>query len=262
MVTTADSGPYESALGSALITMVEPDAGYEIAYNRWYEDDHFYAGGLAMPWLFAGRRWVAPSALRALRYPVDSPIANPVTDGRYITLYWVIRDRADDHIEWSSTINRRLHADGRNFPQRRHVFTMFQDYLGPVYRDTDGPRDIHALDYPYPGMVVEVVDSDDDGIVEWLTHEYAVALQRKSSVSQTLLFRERPIVSEFVAMTASPGVAHRITLIHFLDANPADVWTQEFAGHGDTVSSSGHGDLVLCVPFVPTRPGTNYGALD
>jgi len=52
-------GPYPAAIGSALITMVEPHEGHEQAYNRWYEDDHFYAGAMAMPWMFAGRRFVA-----------------------------------------------------------------------------------------------------------------------------------------------------------------------------------------------------------
>ncbi len=47
---------HEVAIGGALITMVEPHVGHERAYNRWYEDDHFYAGAMCMPWMFAGRR--------------------------------------------------------------------------------------------------------------------------------------------------------------------------------------------------------------
>ena len=31
-------------LGSMLLTLVEPHRGHEVAYNRWYERDHFYAG--------------------------------------------------------------------------------------------------------------------------------------------------------------------------------------------------------------------------
>ena len=58
--TLPGEGPYDVAIGSALITMVEPHEGHEHAYNRWYEDDHFYSGAMAMPWMFAGRRWVAP----------------------------------------------------------------------------------------------------------------------------------------------------------------------------------------------------------
>ena len=54
----ASVGPYAPMIGSALITMVEPHVGHERGYNRWYEDDHFNAGAMAMPWMFAGRRWV------------------------------------------------------------------------------------------------------------------------------------------------------------------------------------------------------------
>ena len=57
--------PNEVEIGGALITMVEPNPGHERAYNRWYEDDHFYSGAMQGPWTFAGRRWVAPKALRA-----------------------------------------------------------------------------------------------------------------------------------------------------------------------------------------------------
>ena len=53
----------------ALITMVQPHVGHERAYNRWYEDDHFYAGAMCMPWMMAGRRFVAARELQVLRYP-------------------------------------------------------------------------------------------------------------------------------------------------------------------------------------------------
>ena len=38
----ASEGAYGPGIGSALITMVEPHAGQEHAYNRWYEDEHPY----------------------------------------------------------------------------------------------------------------------------------------------------------------------------------------------------------------------------
>jgi hypothetical protein len=41
--------PNEVAIGGALITMVEPNPGREHAYNRWYEDDHFYSGAMQGP---------------------------------------------------------------------------------------------------------------------------------------------------------------------------------------------------------------------
>ena len=39
----------EVRLGSMLFTLVEPHRGHEVAYNRWYERDHFYAGCMVGP---------------------------------------------------------------------------------------------------------------------------------------------------------------------------------------------------------------------
>nr|WP_226933204.1 hypothetical protein [Parafrankia sp. CH37] len=161
------AGPYGVAIGSALITMVEPHPGAEAEYNRWYEDDHFYAGAMAMPWMFAGRRWVAPRALQALREPADSAVARPLEAGKYIAVYWLTRGRHRDHMRWTVATNQRLNADGRIFHRRDHVFTAFQDYLGAVYRDgRGGALDIHALDHPYGGLVVEVVDAVGEALVD------------------------------------------------------------------------------------------------
>ena len=121
-------GPYPAAIGSALITMVEPHEGHDVAYNRWYEDDHFYSGAMAMPWMFAGRRWVAPRELQALRYPADSAIAQPVSAGKYISLYWITEGRYEDHLRWTVATNQRLLPDGRVYLDRTHVYTSFQTY--------------------------------------------------------------------------------------------------------------------------------------
>ena len=68
---------YPVKVGSMLFTMVDPHRGHEAAYNRWYERDHFYAGCMIGPWLFAGGRWVATRALKDRRFPADSPFAEP-----------------------------------------------------------------------------------------------------------------------------------------------------------------------------------------
>jgi len=71
-------GPIKAAIGHALILLFEPHQGHEHAYNRWYEDDHFYVAGMAAPWAFAGRRWVAPRTLQTLRLPADSKLVEPL----------------------------------------------------------------------------------------------------------------------------------------------------------------------------------------
>lgn len=128
-------GPYGVHPGHALITMVEPHPGHEYAYNRWYEDDHYYAGAMAMPWMAAGRRWVATRELQELRYPERSAVARPVGAGCYLSTYWVTDGRYDDHMKWTVGINKRLNRDGRVYQDRTHVFTAFQDHEATVYRD-------------------------------------------------------------------------------------------------------------------------------
>ncbi len=177
----AQTGPYAPVIGAALITMVEPHVGHERAYNRWYEDDHYNAGAMAFPWMWAGRRYVAPVPYQEVRYPADSVIAQPIEAGKYISIYWITEGQYENHLRFAVGTNHRLFADGRVFMDRDHTFTSFQRYLGPIYRDDDGPRDIHSLNYPYGGLVVEVIDANDsaarDELVEWLRAERAPAVR-------------------------------------------------------------------------------------
>ena len=89
---------YPIKVGSMLFTMVDPEVGHEVEYNRWYERDHFYAGCMVGPWLFAGKRWVATKELKDLRFPRgDTPVASPVEKGSYLAIYWVLEGKHDEH---------------------------------------------------------------------------------------------------------------------------------------------------------------------
>jgi len=254
-------GPYEVRIGSALITMVEPHVGHEHAYNRWYEDDHFYAGAMAMPWMFAGRRWVAPVELQKLRYPADSSIARPIESGKYISTYWITEGRYEDHMRWTVSTNQRLLAEGRVFQERSHVFTSFQRYRGAWYRDADGPRDIHALDHPYGGLVVEVIDSADaaqrEQVLSWIGGGRAAELMRDSPVAMALAFQPEPLPGDKQPyMKDVEGVDDRLTILWLTEGDPRDAWAR-FAGSGDALAGVGLGKVQLMAPFVPTVPGTD-----
>jgi hypothetical protein len=261
--TLPAEGPYEVRVGSALITMVEPHAGHEVAYNRWYEDDHFYAGAMAMPWMFSGRRWVATRDLQQLRYPADSAIAQPVTAGCYITVYWITEGRYRDHIRWTVATNGRLLPDGRVFQERSHIFTAFQEYGGAVYRDGEnGPRDIHALDHPYQGLVMEVVDghegADRAELIRWLKDEHVAPALAGSPAALCAVFTPMPLPTNKATYVQDvPGGDRRVTLLWFLEVDPRDCWAAMFKGLGDAVSAAGAGRAELVAPFIPTVPGTN-----
>src|SRR5579864_1909885 len=151
--TLAAQKPNEVALGGALITLVEPARGYEQAYNRYYEDDHFYAGAMVGPWVFSGRRWVATRELRLLRHPSPSSVLNPVTAGCYLSLFWHLAGHVDEVRRWGLVAhNDHLYPSGRGFPNRENVFTTFAVYEFAALRDAGAPlRPEHALDHPFQG---------------------------------------------------------------------------------------------------------------
>ena len=87
---------------------MEPNQGHEVEYNRWYERDHFYAGCMIGPWLFAGKRWVATRAMKDLRFPVDADaVAAPIDRGSYLATYWVLEGKHDEHFAWAGRPGRR-----------------------------------------------------------------------------------------------------------------------------------------------------------
>jgi hypothetical protein len=257
--TLAQTGPYAPTIGSALITMVEPHLGHDAAYNRWYEDDHFNAGAMAFPWMWAGRRYVAPVPYQQVRYPADSVIAQPIEAGKYISIYWITEGQYENHLRFAVGTNHRLFADGRVFMERDHTFTSFQRYLGPIYRDDDGPRDIHSLNYPYVGLVVEVIDANDsdarDQLVEWLRTERKPG--GDSPVAMGMMFAPMPLPGDKQPYVKDvEGVDNRITLLWFTEGDSLDAW-DEFARAGDAVAATGLGRVELMAPFRPTLPGTD-----
>ncbi|MFG2889858.1 hypothetical protein [Streptomyces sp. NPDC048248] len=256
-------GPYGVHPGHALITMVEPHPGHEHAYNRWYEDDHYIAGAMAMPWMFAGRRWVATRDLQLLRRPEKSAAARPVTAGCYLSTYWITEGRYDEHMKWTVGINKRLNRDGRVHQDRTHVFTAFQDHVTTVYRDgAAGPRDFHALDHPYAGLVLEVIDTDGPeqraALAEWLRDRHLPRRLAGSPAAMVTVFRPTPLPGDRMAYVKQvEGVDTRLTLLWFLQEDPRDGWSTHFADRVAAVAESGLGRVELIAPFLPTVPGTD-----
>jgi hypothetical protein len=253
--------PNEVRLGGALITMVEPHRGFEHQYNRWYEDDHFYAGAMVGPWVFAGRRWVATRDLQQLRYPVDSPIAQPVTAGCYISTYWQSAGHHDDAVRWGETaMGQNLYPQGRGFTERTHVYTAVSTYEFGVIRDAGTPmRPEHALDHPFRGLVVEALDPGDTPrgeLIGWLRDDFAPGTLAGSPIAQCLGFfpGSRP-PSNIPGVPEAPNQGRLITLLWFLDVDPRQCWSH-FLGHGETIAREGRTELQLAAPFIPTIPGT------
>jgi len=256
------TGPYDVRIGAALITLVEPQPGHDRAYNRWYEDDHFFSGAMAMPWMFSGRRWVATRDLQGLRHPADSSVVQPLDAGKYLATYWITAGRYEDHLRWTTATNRRLFPDGRIYAERTHVYTSFQNYRGASYRDEQGPRDIHALEYPFGGLVLEVIDAvpgaGREELLLWLQEERVPTALAGSPVAMCLFFEPMPLPADKMPYVKDvEGTGTRLTLLWFTEGHPREVWAEVFAPGVDQVAASNLGRLELAAPFIPTIPGTD-----
>ena len=146
-------------IGSMLLTLVDPEPGHEVAYNRWYERDHFYAGCMVGPWLFSGGRFVATRALKSLRRSDGrGEVAKPIDAGSYVAIYWVHAGKDREHWEWAGDQVHWLYEKGRGFSERRHVHTVLFDYLTTAYRDADPVPIQLPLDHGYAGVAMIATD--------------------------------------------------------------------------------------------------------
>jgi len=245
-------------LGSILFTMVEPHKGHEVAYNRWYERDHFYAGCLVGPGILAGKRWVAPKAYKDLRYPADSTLADPRV-GSYLATYWIEASQSKEWGAWGGKEVHRLHAENRMFEERDHIHTKMYRYRGGAFRDADGVPPEIALDHGYKGLGVVFVEGPDRKALDrWYREEHLPRALAGSAAEMCLGFTAIPIPSD------APGDVPRVSdddtrmlYLYFLDADPLEVWDPMFVKHGEEVASSGLGSLVWAGAFIPTIPGTD-----
>ncbi len=247
-------------LGHALITMVEPHPDPVVAYNRWYEHDHFLSGVLTGPGAFAGRRFVATRDLKRLRFPDPSPIAHPVTCGSMITLYWIERDQLDAHCQWGFPEAARLAGLGRMNTDRDHVSTAYYDLVSVAGRGSRPVPVELALHHPYDGLVMIWTEATASVDPSWSDRLAGELVQGDSPIGQVVTVRPVVLPDPLPAM---PGVIiggdpSRPIFGHccFVDRNPADVWPALRARISGALEQSGATPL-LVAPFIPTIAGTD-----
>jgi hypothetical protein len=252
---------YPVKVGSMLFTMVDPHRGHEVAYNRWYERDHFYAGCLVGPWLFAGSRWVATRPLKDLRYPSDSALAKPsVSAGSYVAIYWIHAGHHDEHHEWAGQQARWLYQNQRGFDARTHVHTLMYTHDWTRYRDADPVPLELSLDHGFAGLATIAIERregvDRAAFDAWFRDQYldpflagtpAASCASWSPVPQ----REGPMAIPRVERT------HLLNMyLFFLDAAPAAMWDR-FQALGRDVEASGVARVVFASPWLSTVVGTD-----
>ena len=258
---SGDTSERPIRLGGALVTMVEPRKGHEVAYNRWYERDHFYAGCMIGPWLFAGRRWVATRDLKDLRFPSDTPVLPAIDAGSYVAVYWILDDRYDDHVEWATEQVNWLYANERGFQDRTHALTAMYFTASRWYRDDDPVPLELALDHEqYTGMVSIVVQRDDGVSQEQLDGwfgEHLPAFLAGSPVANVSSWTPAPLLDSAPAFVPrDPEAARRTMALFFLEEDPRADW-ERFRTWAKEIDGSGLGHVVLCEPWIPTIIGTD-----
>ncbi len=257
---TAGAEPVK--LGSMLLTIVEPHRGHEVAYNRWYERDHFYSGCMVGPYNFAGRRFVATADLKAMRDPDPSEITGEPGRGSYVSVYWVLDGYHDIWNRWAVRQVRALHAANRMFEERDHVHTLLYRFAWEHRREPDGVPIELALDHPYKGFVPVWVDRADevtnDKLWESLRTELLPGLLPGSDAGLVAAFTPLPLLIDAPGdIPRQEATDRRTLLLFFLDGHPTTSWEPVIVALARRLETSGLGFVVAALPFVPTIPGTD-----
>ncbi len=243
----------EVRLGSMLFTLVEPHPGHEVAYNRWYERDHFYAGCMVGPWLFAGRRFVATRALKDLRFGADADLFGGVDLGSYVAIYWILDGRHDDHVDWALRQVQWLHANGRMFGERDHVHTLMYRHTFTVAAAGDDavPAEL-ALDHPFGGVTATLV-RPADGVTPEQLGDYV-----RTTFRPELELGFAPIPLPADAPVTQQGLDRLdgcLMHLSFTTASPATWWDEQRSA-AERLGTDEVGEMLWTAPFVPTIPGT------
>ena len=264
---------YPVKVGSMLFTMVDPHRGHEVAYNRWYERDHFYAGCMIGPWLFAGGRWVSTRALKDLRFPADSPFARPVDAGSFLSIYWVHEDHEDDHFGWASTQVRWLYDNGRGFNHRNHAHTALYSLVARHHRDADGVPLELALDHGYDGLGVVVVEPTEgvaqDELLSSLSADAVPSLfdggvGGSSGIALGSTWRVMSRGGQPADDAPPPpmslgtdgGHPDRLVQLLFLEGDPTSSW-ERIRAYAEKVDAGDAGKVTFAGPFLASVVGTD-----
>jgi hypothetical protein len=141
-------------LGGLIFNLVEPFAGHETAFRRWYGTDHYYAGAMAGPGVVAGRCWQGTSAW--------TPEGAADASGTFLGTFFLLAGALPAYQQWSADAHPRLAADGRMFTQRRQVHRGRYSYAGPLV-DGAAAEALRALDHDFPALLAVLTPATPGG---------------------------------------------------------------------------------------------------
>lgn len=161
--TTDETRMFEVGLEGVVYTLVDVHDGYDADFERWYESDHFYAGGVLAPYVLSGRRWYASRALRENRFvATDSPFPDP-TAGTNLATYFLTVGGLRGFYGWINAQLLTLRTHGRMFAHRTHLNT--DGYRLEQNLEFEGASTVppHVVgDHPFAGVFVTYLDASGD----------------------------------------------------------------------------------------------------
>ena len=219
-------------IGTAVVSYIEPHPGQAVAFNRWYERDHFPAAVKAGPGVFAGARFVATRSCKELRPPSGRLLGDPAR-GSYLGLAWVLPGKQPEWDAWVAREMDTIAAQGRLFAGRDHVHTA-------VYTWTAGTGAVDPVVALDRGAAGAIVVAGAPGLA-------VEAVLPASGLLAAVRFRlERTIISE-----ADPP-AHDL-VVGLYESDPRAAF-RDLSPH--------LGEYGFASPFLATIPGTDEYAAD
>jgi len=244
--------------GSLLWVFTDPHRGHELAYNRWYERDHYYGGCMIGPYHFAGSRWVATARHKQARPPLRGEMGFERTDGSYACVYYFLDGHHEDVLAWATPQVHALYAADRGFGPRTHYNTGTFSHRWRAYRDPHPVPVELALDHRYRGLVAWFVDpaDDDPAAADAFFDAELPTWMPGSPVASVSMWDLIPLLDtkpDFVP--GAPSLKRQLQL-HFLECDPLDAWDHELALY-EKFNASGAGTAVFAAGFIPTDVGTD-----
>jgi hypothetical protein len=245
---------YAMKVGSMLLTLVDPNRGFEQAYNRWYERDHFYAGCMIGSWNFGGARFVATRACKEKRYAADPSVTPDPMVGSYLAIYWILAGKFGEWMKWGTEQVNWLHQNDRMFSERDHIHTLMYRFLDEQHADPDGVPAELALDHHFPGLVAVIGEVGEgkthDDVVRWFQ-------DRPCPAEVMTAFTPVPLFQDAPSDVPRNEDTDRFLQLYFLDENPLEVFDDRFGDLGKEFDASGLGRILFVSPFLATVPGTD-----
>ncbi len=225
-------------IGTAIVSYVEPHPGVAREFNRWYERDHFYAAVTAGPGAYAGARWVATRACKAVR--ASGELFGDPARGSYLAAAWLLPGTQEDWDAWIGPQMATLREQGRMFAGRDHLHTAVYSYAFEVV-DGAGPPACVALDRGFDGVVMVASTAGEQECEEW---------------ARALIGPDLPLVvglrREQVLVSTLGEPADHVVMLGFVADEVLQVWEQRVEPALAVANRIG-----FASPFLRTVPGTD-----